>query len=82
MFQRLMELVLADLQWITCLVYLDDIIVIGRTFEEHVLWLGEVLGRLKSAQLKIKSAKCNLFSHEVPQSCHFCRRCLYRSRKN
>ena len=64
-FQRLMELVLADLQWMTCLVYLDDIIVFGRTFEEHISRLGEVLGRLKSAELKVKPAKCTLFSKRV-----------------
>lgn len=43
-FQRLMELVLAGLQWIKCLVYLDDIIIFGRTFSEHISRLGEVLG--------------------------------------
>ena len=31
-FSRLMELVLRGLQWDRCLVYLDDIIVFGRTF--------------------------------------------------
>lgn len=64
-FQRLMELVLAGLQWINCLVYLDDIIFFGRTFSEHISRLGEVLGRLKSAHLKIKPVKCNLFSQKV-----------------
>lgn len=64
-FQRLMELVLADLQWMTCLVYLDDIIVFGRTFEEHVARLGQVLGRLKSTNLKVKPAKCTLFAKKV-----------------
>lgn len=33
-FQRLMDLVLADLQWTTCLVYLDDIVFVC-TFGEH-----------------------------------------------
>ena len=31
-FQRLMDLVLAGVQWSHCLVYLDDIIVVGRSF--------------------------------------------------
>ena len=35
-FQRLMNLVLAGLQWSSCLVYLDDIIILGRDFEEHL----------------------------------------------
>lgn len=64
-FQRLMDLVLADLQWTTCLVYLDDIIVFGCTFGEHLSRLGEVLSKLKAANLKVKPSKCNLFSTEV-----------------
>ena len=33
-FQRLMDMVLAGLSYETCLVYLDDVIVFGSTFEE------------------------------------------------
>ena len=33
-FARLMELVLKGLHWKICLIYLDDVIVMGRTFEE------------------------------------------------
>ena len=42
-FQHLMDLVLADMQWTTCLVYLDDIIVVGRSFQDHVTRLEGVL---------------------------------------
>ena len=35
-FQRLMDLVLAGLQWSHCLVYLDDVIILGQTFPEHL----------------------------------------------
>ena len=35
-FQRLMDLVLSGLQWSQCLVYLDNIIVLGRSFGEHI----------------------------------------------
>jgi hypothetical protein len=34
-FERLMEIVLRGLTYESCLVYLDDVIVIGRTFQEH-----------------------------------------------
>uniref|UniRef100_A0A3B3QC10 Gypsy retrotransposon integrase-like protein 1 n=1 Tax=Paramormyrops kingsleyae TaxID=1676925 RepID=A0A3B3QC10_9TELE len=60
-----MDLVLADLQWSTCLVYLDDIIVFGRSFEEHLQRLDEVLGKLQGATLKVKPAKCDLFAKQV-----------------
>lgn len=55
-----MDLVLADLQWTTCLVYLDYIIVFGQTL--HLSRLGEVLSKLRTANLM---CKCNLFSTEV-----------------
>ena len=42
-FQRLMDLVLAGVQWSQCLVYLDDVIIIGRDFEEHMCNLSSVL---------------------------------------
>ena len=64
-FERLMERVLAGLSWKTCLLYIDDIIVYSRTFEEHVDRLREVFGRLQSAGLKLKPSKCNLFKPEV-----------------
>ena len=35
-FERLMDLVLRGLTWKTCLVYLDDVIVIGKTFKDHM----------------------------------------------
>ena len=35
-FQRLMDLILAGLQWSACLVYLDDIIIMGKSLEEHL----------------------------------------------
>ena len=64
-FQRVMNLVLAGLQWSSCLVYLDDIIILGRNFEEHLKQIRAVLERLRMAGLKLKPAKCNFFKQEV-----------------
>ena len=64
-FQRLMELVLAGLEWDTCLAYLDDIVVFGRTFSEHLQRLRIVLSRLKSANLKLSPKKCQFFQQSV-----------------
>ena len=50
-FQRLMELVLAGLSWEVCLAYLDDVVVFGRTWEEHLQRLKMVLMHLKEAHL-------------------------------
>ena len=64
-FERLVEIVLAGLHWTTCLVYLDDIIVCGKTFDEMVKNLDEVFARLQGAGLKLKARKCQLFSKRV-----------------
>ena len=64
-FERLMETVLAGLNWKICLIYLDDIIVHGRTFESMLLNLDMVLGKLQEAGLKLKPRKCQLFKKEV-----------------
>ena len=50
-FQRLIETVLAGLARDKCLVYLDNILVIGRSFEEHLCNLREVFGRIRKAGL-------------------------------
>ena len=42
-FQRLMDLTLAGLQWSQYLVYIDDVIVLGKTFQDHLCNLQEVL---------------------------------------
>ncbi|KRZ67383.1 Retrovirus-related Pol polyprotein from transposon 17.6 [Trichinella papuae] len=64
-FQRLMEKALRGLTWKTCFVYLDDIIVFGKTEEEHLERLEGVLSRLQSVGLKIKPEKCQLMRQSV-----------------
>ena len=64
-FQRAMEIALAGLQWTSCLIYLDDVIVFGKTFQEHLRRLELVLGRILSSGLKLKPSKCHLFQEEV-----------------
>ena len=64
-FERLMEAVLAGLQWEICLIYLDDIITFGKTFDEAVENLQQVLERLRNAGLQLKPKKCDLFAKSV-----------------
>ena len=64
-FQRLMELVCKGLQWSSCLIYLDDVIIFGRTHQEHADRLQQVLCRIRQANLKLKPEKCELFQEEV-----------------
>lgn len=46
-FERLMNTVLKRLSWMTCLVYLDDLIVMGKIFRKHLRHMEEVLQRLR-----------------------------------
>ena len=62
---RAMHLILKSLCWPDCLVYLDDIIVFGRTLQEHRERLSLVLSRLTEAGLKINPKKCKLLCEQV-----------------
>ena len=64
-FQRLMDLILAGVQWSICLVYIDDIIIPRRTSEEHMGNLRVVLQKLREAGLRLKSSKCSFFQRQV-----------------
>lgn len=64
-FCRLMGDVFRDLQWVECLLYMDDIIVPAKTVEESLLRLEHVFQRLKSANLKLKPSKCIFFQKSV-----------------
>ncbi|MCG8048186.1 MAG: reverse transcriptase family protein, partial [Candidatus Thiodiazotropha endolucinida] len=64
-FERLMETVLSGLHWQICLIYLDDIIIIGKTFDHMIRNLDLVLDRFSKAGLKLKPKKCQIFRKEV-----------------
>ena len=56
---------LQGLQWVTCLIYIDDIIVFGRHFDEHLSRVKEVLERIWAAGLKLKPDKCMMLQKAV-----------------
>ena len=64
-FERLMERVLGGLQWHQVMVYLDDVIAFGKSWEETLHRLEQVFDRLEAANLKLKPSKCRLFQQEV-----------------
>ena len=64
-FQRLMESVLVGLARDTCIVYLDDILVLGKTFQEHLQNLWRVFDRLREAGLRLKPTKCHMGRRKV-----------------
>lgn len=64
-FQRLMQAVLAGLEWDICFDYIDDILIASRTFEDHLRHLRQVFDRLRQAGLRLKPKKCSLLREEV-----------------
>ena len=64
-FQRALDIILSGVRWKMCLVYIDDIIVFSRNYDEHLDHLEHVLHLLKNAGIKLKLKKCFFFRDEV-----------------
>ena len=64
-FELLVELVMLGLQWKICLIYLDDVIVYGESFDQELGRLCKVFLHLKNANLKPKAKKCSLIKRKV-----------------
>ena len=54
-----------DLNFTHLLIYLDDLIIFSKTFEEHLERLQLVFDRLQEHGLKLKPSKCHLVRKEV-----------------
>ncbi len=64
-FSRLMDKVLDGLISKRCLVYLDDIIIHDKKFEETLANLKLVMARLREHNLLAKAKKCELFEMSI-----------------
>ncbi|UYV64788.1 K02A2.6-like [Cordylochernes scorpioides] len=64
-FERMMDTVLKELKWNICLCYLDDIVVYGPSFEEHIKRLEVVLECLQQAGLNVNNEKCIFGSRQL-----------------
>ena len=64
-FQWLMDAVLRGLQWSNCFVYLHDVVIPGRNFEEHLRNLSKVFECLRNAGLKLHPSKCSFCCKQV-----------------
>ncbi|XP_019711498.1 uncharacterized protein K02A2.6-like [Hippocampus comes] len=61
-FQRIMETLMKDLNVV---VYLDDLLVMGRDESEHLTNLDRVLQRLKENGLRVKKTKCDFGKTQI-----------------
>ena len=64
-FSRAMNFILRGLTWEVALAFLDDVLVLGKNFEEHSHNLRLVLDRFQLYGLKLKPRKCALFQTNV-----------------
>lgn len=64
-FQRVMDDVLREYIGKICHVYIDDIIIFGETFQEHMKNLETILETLKSANFRIQPDKSEFLKKEV-----------------
>ena len=60
-----MATVLRDLNWKQVLIYVDDVLVMSSTFDEHLVHLQQVFDRLCSANLTLKPYKCQFAAKEL-----------------
>ena len=60
-FQRVLALILgASLMYIACELYIDDLLVFGKTFGEYLSNLDKVLTKLETHGLTVNPTKCRL----------------------
>lgn len=64
-FSRMMTIAMSGLNYDKCLIYQDDLIVIGRSLNSHNTNLMDVFGRLRSVNLKLNPPKCNFLQKQV-----------------
>jgi len=59
-FQRAMQEILSPFLWIFTLVYIDDIVVYSKTFEDHLKHVDSVLKAIANSGLMLSPPKCHL----------------------
>jgi len=64
-FQRMMNRVFNKINGRYIVVYLDDLNIYSKDFNEHLVHLREVFERLRNAGLKLKAKKCHFFKKEL-----------------
>lgn len=63
MYQAQISQILESILGIT--VYIDDVLVTGSIWDEHMKWLKEVLKKFESAGVTLKKEKCKFYVLEI-----------------
>ena len=69
-FQWLMQNCMGELNFVYCLIYLDDLIVFSRMEEEHLHRMHVIFDWLREYNLKLKPSKCSLFKEKINYLSH------------
>ena len=64
-FQHLMNQLFAGEQWRFVYVYLDDILIVSSSMQDHLGHVEQVLRRLDEAGLRLKQGKCAFAQKEI-----------------
>ena len=72
-FQRAMDILLSPFRWKSCLVYLDDIIIFSKYWEEHNVHVDEILSVVEKAGVNLKLRKCECFVEKIKYLGHVVR---------
>ena len=65
LFSRALAMVLRGLSWDCVVSFLDDLIILGKGFGNHLRNMEKVFARFAKFKLKLKPKKCELFQREV-----------------
>ena len=64
-FCRALGLVLRGLSWQSVVSFLNDIVILGRGFEDHMKNMVQVLSRFRDFKQKLKPSKCELLKRDI-----------------
>ncbi|CAF1600353.1 unnamed protein product [Didymodactylos carnosus] len=64
-FQRVMHNLIGNGRWDYVLVYLDDILIFSKTFDEHKKHVTEILSILGKANFQVNADRCSISVHEI-----------------
>ena len=64
-FCRALGLVLRGMSWESVVSFFDDIVILGRGFEDHMKNMEQILSRFRDFKLKLKPRKCELLMRDI-----------------
>jgi hypothetical protein len=64
-FQHIMQGILAPYLWLFCLVYINDIVIYSKSYEDHIDHLDKVLQAIAAANITFSPSKCHMFYSSI-----------------